>query len=71
MSQQLIKKKGKTEESTDPNQSSPEKSVPDDLQAGIAQRAYALFEQGGCCHGHDLDHWLEAERQLLRGDQKR
>ena len=30
----------------------------------IAARAYELFEQDGWAHGHDLDHWLEAERQL-------
>ena len=30
----------------------------------IQQRAYRLFEAGGCQHGHDLEHWLEAERQI-------
>jgi hypothetical protein len=30
----------------------------------IQQRAYHLFEAGGFEHGHDLEHWLEAERQV-------
>jgi hypothetical protein len=32
----------------------------------IALRAYELFEHDGSAHGHDLDHWLEAERQLTQ-----
>lgn len=31
----------------------------------IACRAYELFLREGGRHGHDLDHWLEAERQIL------
>ena len=31
----------------------------------IAQRAYALYEARGREEGHDLDDWLEAERELL------
>jgi hypothetical protein len=34
------------------------------LMARIRQRAYLLFEAGGFQHGHDLEHWLEAERQI-------
>ena len=30
----------------------------------IAQRAYQRFEQRGREHGHDLEDWLEAEREL-------
>jgi hypothetical protein len=30
----------------------------------IQQRAYLLFEARGFEHGHDLEHWLEAERQI-------
>lgn len=30
----------------------------------IAERAFLLYEERGCRHGNDLDHWLEAERQL-------
>lgn len=35
-----------------------------DRQQQIAQRAYALHVARGCQDGHDLDDWLEAERQL-------
>jgi len=34
-------------------------------QEEIAQRAYALYEARGRGDGHDLDDWLEAERELL------
>lgn len=30
----------------------------------IAKRAYALWEQEGCPHGRDLEHWDKAEREL-------
>ncbi len=30
----------------------------------IEQRAYELYELGGCEHGHDVEHWLEAEREI-------
>jgi hypothetical protein len=33
----------------------------DDL---IARRAYQRFEERGREHGHDLDDWLEAEREV-------
>jgi hypothetical protein len=32
--------------------------------AQITQRAYEIFIERGSPEGHDLDHWLEAERQL-------
>jgi HSP20 family protein len=32
----------------------------------IARRAYQIFENNGSQHGHDLDDWLKAERELLR-----
>lgn len=31
----------------------------------IARRAYALYESRGCEDGHDLEHWLQAERELV------
>ena len=34
------------------------------LHKEIAGRAYELYEEGGMIHGHDLDHWLEAEGSL-------
>jgi hypothetical protein len=30
----------------------------------IARRAFELFLERGGAHGHDLDDWLAAERQL-------
>ena len=32
----------------------------------IARRAYELFERSGAGHGSDLQHWFEAEQQLLQ-----
>ena len=41
-------------------------SSPDDLHERIAKRAYELYEQGGSLDGNDIDHWLEAEREILK-----
>jgi hypothetical protein len=30
----------------------------------IAQRAYELYVEQGSRPGHDIEHWLEAEKQL-------
>ena len=30
----------------------------------IARRAYDLYLARGCEHGHDVDDWLQAEREL-------
>ena len=35
------------------------------LDRRIAAKAYELYQCGGCCHGRDLDDWLEAERLVL------
>lgn len=42
-------------------------SVSDDklLHQRIAEKAYELYECGGCCHGRDVEDWLEAERLVL------
>ncbi|GJL53043.1 MAG: hypothetical protein NPIRA02_01750 [Nitrospirales bacterium] len=63
--QQLFKKKGRDVEVSETTQGSQEIPEVDDLRACIACRAHELFEQGGCCHGHDLDHWLQAEQEIL------
>jgi HSP20 family molecular chaperone IbpA len=31
----------------------------------IAVRAHELFESRGCLPGHDVDDWIQAERQLI------
>lgn len=36
-----------------------------DLHDSITQRAYELFEQEGHAHGRALDHWLNAEKEML------
>ncbi len=33
-------------------------------QEQIAKRAYEIWLARGCEHGHDAEHWVEAERQL-------
>lgn len=37
-----------------------------ELQDQIRLRAYELYEQRGREHGHELDDWLRAERELTR-----
>ena len=36
-----------------------------DRHSRIAALAYLLYERHGCQTGRDLDHWLEAEQQIL------
>lgn len=31
----------------------------------ISRRAYEIFEGNGYAPGHDLDHWFQAEKELL------
>lgn len=35
------------------------------VQDEIRAIAYQLFCECGCEHGHDLEHWLEAEQKVL------
>ena len=37
----------------------------EDLGSRIASRAYELYVQRGQEDGHDIEDWLEAERQIL------
>ena len=41
------------------------KAAFEDLHGRISRRAYELYVQRGCRHGHALDDWLEAEREIL------
>lgn len=43
----------------------PTKDISDRMTKQIAKRAFQLFEECGCGSGHDLDHWLMAEAELL------
>jgi len=36
-----------------------------ELRHRIAEKAYELYQQRGCVHGHDGEDWLEAERLVL------
>ena len=37
----------------------------DSLKGKIEKRAYELFLKRGGMHGHDLQDWLSAERQVM------
>lgn len=41
--------------------------LPADLADRIARRAYALAKQRGFSAGHELDDWLQAEREIEAG----
>jgi hypothetical protein len=43
----------------------PDRAAPD-LNGLIQERAYRLYQSSGCQQGHALEHWLEAERQVMR-----
>ncbi len=34
------------------------------LDEAIRRRAYELYEQEGCIHGRDQEHWLRAEAEV-------
>lgn len=38
---------------------------PETVQEEIRTLAHQLFCEGGCRHGRDVEHWLEAERRVL------
>ena len=40
------------------------------VSADIELRAYELYLGRGASHGHDLDDWLQAERQVLEALKK-
>jgi hypothetical protein len=35
-----------------------------EFYARVARRAYEFFERRGADHGHDVEDWLEAEREV-------
>ena len=37
----------------------------DELFQKIRERAYEIFQRNGSVDGHDVDHWVEAERAFL------
>lgn len=40
------------------------------LHENIALRAYEIYVTRGAFHGHDLDDWLQAERELVAGNKR-
>ena len=42
-----------------------------DLRSQIAERAYELYERQGRREGHDLQNWLQAERELRKQESPR
>jgi hypothetical protein len=38
----------------------------DPITEAIARRAFELFVARGQQHGHDIDDWLQAERELAK-----
>ncbi len=42
-------------------------SIPRGQADGIAQRAYEIAKQRGFSPGHELDDWLQAEREIEAG----
>jgi H+-transporting ATPase len=45
--------------------------APVDLRAKIATRAYELYEQRGRQEGHAAEDWLQAEREINKGQNVR
>lgn len=57
------------ESKTNGGKTDPEKPNAPQLQQEIEQLAYTLFCQCGYEHGHDLEHWTEAERRVFERHQ--
>lgn len=45
----------------------PEETLPDRTDA-IRECAYGIWQAEGCQDGHELDHWLRAERALAAAE---
>jgi len=44
----------------------PMTAPPQSADDAVARRAYEIFCEHGCEHGHDQEDWLQAERELRR-----
>jgi Protein of unknown function (DUF2934) len=49
---------------------SPETQTPVLLREQIETRAYQIWIAGGRGHGSDLQHWLQAETEILKASQR-
>ena len=47
------------------------RTLPEDVQARIRERAYQLWEQRGHHHGNAEQDWLQAEKEILGRRQER
>jgi len=47
-----------------PSAPKPEDQYKGPLHESIAKRAFELYLARGASHGHDVEDWLEAEREL-------
>ena len=43
-----------------------QKGINSGLKDEICRRAYELYEQRGGEHGHDVEDWLRAEKEITR-----
>ena len=60
----IVKRETKTAE---PDAGNPVEQItvaPDEDQ--IRERAYQIYEERGCEHGHDLEHWHQAVQDLQK-----
>jgi hypothetical protein len=62
----LLTEADRTEESKNVAERLPELAGDTPTYEEIATAAYALWQQRGCRHNHDVEDWLEAERELIR-----
>ena len=49
----------------------PQTSQPERLHQEIELCAYLLYEKRGCQSGHEMEDWLEAEKQLMESPSER
>lgn len=54
---------------TNDNKTAEERPDEAQLRSEIQQLAYTFYCQCGYEHGHDLEHWVEAERRVLERHQ--
>jgi hypothetical protein len=52
------------------NNKSAEAQTPVSLHEQIETRAYQIWIAGGQGHGSDLQHWLQAEAEVVKASQK-
>jgi hypothetical protein len=51
--------------SSTPSDSRPWPAVPDKLQEAIRHRAELIYERSGKTPGHDMENWMQAEKEIL------